>query len=101
MVIFGQEYLIYRVEIDVLDSCGIGCTQCFAYGGAAALGADYNDTIAQPEILVMDWGAAGAMVGSLAVSSCEGQVLGNSIRICSEVVADEKTAWGEVKSLCR
>lgn len=101
VVLFDQAYRIYRVEIDVTDYCGIGCTMCFAYEGAATVGTDTNDFVSQEEVMVMDWGVDGVMVDRLAVSSCEGHVSGNSIRIYSEVVANEDGTWGDVKTLYR
>lgn len=101
VVMFDQAYHIYRVEIDVVDYCGIGCTLCFAYEGGTTVGTDHNDVVSSPDILVMDWGVDGTMVDTLAVSSCEGHILGNTIRIYSETVPNEDGSWGDVKTLYR
>lgn len=101
MIDFGEPYLIYRVEIDVIDWCGVGCTRMFLYDGTGGLvGTDANDTVSAQETLVVDLGA-GDMVRSVAVSSCEGNVLGSAIRITSDIVDGENPTWGGIKATFR
>jgi len=98
---FGADFLLYTIEIDVADYCGIGCTRAFAYLDGVQVGFDDNDTRGAPETLVIDLGAEGAMVDAIAVSSCEGEVTKSSIRIFSQTVGDGDVSWGGVKTLFR
>ncbi len=101
VVMFDQAYRVYSVEIDVIDYCGAGCTMCFAYEGGTTVGSDSNVYIAVHEVLTMNFGVDGIMVDTLAVSSCEGFIMGNTIRIYSETVVNDDRTWGEVKTLYR
>jgi hypothetical protein len=84
----------------VLDYCGLGCTQAFLYNAGTLVDSVGNTIISSPEMLVMDLGA-GQMVDSIAISSCEGVVLGTSITIYSMTVDGESGTWGTVKALHR
>jgi hypothetical protein len=95
---FGAPYVVFRVEIDVIDWCGIGCTRLFLYDDAGGLvGSVANGASSTPQILVVDLGA-GSLVRSVAVSSCEGNVLSSSIRVYSQVLEAESSSWGRIKA---
>jgi hypothetical protein len=98
MVDFGGSYLVFRVEIDIIDYCGPGCTQAFLYNGGAQVGYAANTTSSMPQTLVMDLGAGGP-VDSIAISSCEGQVIGSTITIYSATVATDSDSWSAIKAL--
>ena len=100
MVDLGDPTLIYRVEIDVRDNCGVGCTKAFLYNGGSQVDSVQNTTVGAAEVLVMDLGA-GENVDAIAISSCEGEVLGSTITIFSEVVAGDTGSWGAVKAIYR
>jgi hypothetical protein len=95
----GESYLIYSVEIDIQDFCGSGCTRAFLYNGGVQVGSTANTTVGAVETLVV--APAGNFADSIAVSSCEGVVLGQTIRIFSEVVATEPQTWGAIKGAYR
>lgn len=102
VVDFQSPVLLYRVEIDFTDNCGVGCSQSFLYNGGLLVSSDANDQVGELEVLSMDLGQEGAMVTHLAVSSCEGQVSPSTIRIYSESpVAIDGTSWGSLKTLYR
>lgn len=100
MVDLGEPALVYRVEIDVEDFCGAGCTRAFLYNGGSQIDTAVNTVVSSPEVLVMDLGE-GEDIDSIAISSCEGQVLGSTITIFSEVVAVEPGIWGAIKAIYR
>ena len=95
---FGESYLIYSVEIDVTDYCGDGCTRAFLYNNGEQVGFTANVARGTETLVVQP---TGGYADSMAVSSCEGVVLGQTIRIYSEVVAAESATWGAVKSVYR
>ena len=99
MIQFAGSHLVYRVEIDVRDYCGQDCTRAFVYDRGTLVGSDSNETVGVAEVLVVDLGA-GADIDAIAVSTCEGEVLG-SIRVYAENVANEATSWGAVKARYR
>ena len=101
MIDFGESYLIYRVEVDVIDWCGTGCTQVFLYDGGTIVDSDSNQIVAGEETLIVDLGPGGAMVDAIGISSCEGEILGTSVRIYSETVADDAQTWSGVKKIYR
>ncbi len=95
---FGETYQITRIEIDVTDYCGAGCTRAFAYHQGALQVATQNTTIAAPEVLVLEMpGGAPFPADELAVSSCEGVVLGSTIRIYADTVGNENRPWTSIK----
>ena len=102
VVDLGSPALIYRVEVDFTDYCGIGCSQAFLYNAGTLLTSDTNDTVGEEEVLLLDMGPEGAMATDLAVSSCEGFVSPSTIRIYSEEpVATEQTTWDLLKATYR
>jgi len=87
---------ILSAEVDVIDYCGVGCTQAFFYNGGALVDAAGNTVVSQPETLAISTGGSAADV--LAVSSCEGACV--EIRIEYRVpVPVEITTWGAIKAL--
>lgn len=96
---FGQSYVINRVEIDVVDWCGTGCTKAFLYEGGVMVGSTENTISNASEILTVI--PSGGQADMLAVSSCEGQVLGSTIRIYADALDAETGTWSDVKSVFR
>lgn len=95
-----ESYQIYRVEFDIIDYCGTGCTRAFLYNNGVQVGSTANTTSGIEETMVVV-PLAGGMVDSIAISSCEGVVLGQTIRIVSEVVGTEPSSWGRIKGQFR
>lgn len=95
----GESYLIFSVEIDIQDFCGIGCTRAFLYNNGVQVGSTANATRGAVETLVVS--PVGNFADSIAVSSCEGVVLGQTIRIISDVVATDSQTWGAIKGAYR
>jgi hypothetical protein len=94
---FVESYVVYQIEIDIVDYCGVGCTVAYAYNGGTQVANAANTVVSGAETLVLNVG--GGQADSFAVSSCEGQVL--EIRITSEVVPEESETWSSVKSMFR
>ena len=104
VVDFGESYAVQRVEIDIVDYCGIGCTRAFLYDGdlivAEAMNEDYGSQVLVLEPMTppsKDW----VQADRLAISSCEGLVTESTIRIYADALPDEAPNWGMVKSLYR
>jgi hypothetical protein len=68
----GLPGVVSRVEVDVHDNCGVGCTQAFLYDGAVTVDNAANVGF-NPETLVLI--AGGTDPDRIAASSCEGAVL--------------------------
>ena len=68
-----------RIEIDVTDFCGIGCTRAFLYNGNDTVIQTSNTVVAGKSTFVLDGHTL--PVDSIAVSSCEGFI--SEIRIFS------------------
>jgi len=92
---FRQSYSITKVEVDITDFCGVGCTRAFLYSSGMKVGQTSNTTVGTPEVLTVV--PAGGVADMFAVSSCEGQVLGSTIRIYSTVVGTEDSSWSTLK----
>ncbi len=102
MVEFAGPTLIYRVEVDFIDYCGVGCSRTFLYNDDLQVGFDDNDLVGEDEILIMDLGADGVLATNMAVSSCEGIVSPSTIRIYSESpLATNQLSWDALKSSYR
>ncbi|MCP4290265.1 MAG: hypothetical protein GY780_00345 [bacterium] len=96
VVDLGETYAINRVEVDIWDWCGVGCTAAFLYDNGANVGSGSNSVYGEDTITVVP---SGNMASSFAVSSCEGQFF--TIRIYSDTVATDESEWDQVKSLYR
>ena len=96
---FSQTYVVFQVEIDIQDYCGIGCTRAFLYNDGVQVASTSNATRGVEETLTLV--PTGNLVDSIAVSSCEGVVLGNTIRIIAETVSTEPNSWGTIKGTYR
>lgn len=97
LIEFGQSYMVYNVEIDVIDWCGVGCTMAFAYNAGGQVASTANTIVSSPETMILT--LAGGAADSIAISSCEGQVF--EIRITSEIVDAKSTTWSAIKSVFR
>ena len=104
VVDFGETYAVQRVEVDIVDYCGLGCTRGFLYDGdqivAAGMNQDYGEQVLVIEPLgpaAKDW----VQADKLALSSCEGLISGSTIRIYADALPDEAPSWGTIKSLYR
>ena len=73
---------VTKVEVDIIDYCGVGCTRAFLYDGASTVDSVQNSIIGDPETMTLSSG--GVMVDRAAVSSCEGTVI--EIRLTLEPV---------------
>ena len=96
---FGQSYQVTRIEIDVVDYCGTGCTNAFVYNQGELVATTHNTTSGDPEVLVLEMAEKGQpfQADKLAISSCEGEVLGSTIRIYADSVGNEDRPWTSVK----
>jgi len=96
---FGQSYEVTRVEIDIEDGCGVGCTKAFLYhAGSLVAYAENSDTGTQTLILQPP---SKVPADALAVSSCEGLVLGSTIRIYADALPTDDAGWGQIKRAYR
>ena len=70
---------IQRVEVDINDGCGMGCTQAFLIDSSGVIINNAGNTLIQsPETLTIENPSEGSL-NELAISSCEGQI--HEIRI--------------------
>ncbi len=78
MVDFGSSRAISRVEVDVIDWCGAGCTRAFLYEPDWTVGmAENSASGGTPQTLILQ--SESGTASAVAVSSCEGEV--SEIRI--------------------
>jgi hypothetical protein len=86
----GLPGAVTQAEMDVVDGCGLGCTQAFLYEGIAAVDSASN-TMGVLETLSLSSG--GASVDRLAVSSCEGAVVEIRLTMDAGLCGDGRIQW--------
>ncbi len=96
---FGESYDITKVEVDINDNCGTGCTKAFLYKDGVMVGSTSNTSSYQTEILTVV--PLGGSADMFAVSSCEGQILGSTIRIYATALPTAESSWSVMKSQYR
>ncbi len=96
VVDFGESTTITRVEVDIYDWCGVGCTKAFLYDNDTNVASTFNSVYGAETMTLVPSGNTASQV---AVSSCEGQFY--TIRIYSDTVGTENSDWDLVKTYYR
>ena len=90
----GISMVVHRVEIDIYDNCGQGCTEGFLLNLGADVVNQGNSISWGPSTLTLI--PTGELVDSIAIRSLEGSV--QTVRIYTDIVDNTVDAWSEIKS---
>ncbi len=78
---------VEKVEVDITDWCGSGCTAAFLYNDSNIVDNTSNNQVGANETLVLD--GSGASVDRVAVSSCEAEVHEIRLKVQAEDIGME------------